>query len=123
VLKGDLIFADEEGVPRGHPQALTLVTLGYFLGRSENVFGARVALGGGKWSAEGVEEAAFKGAADVEASSPSAGIRASTQCPYSEVTCHHDSLTHQGLLRRPPFCLASRGHATCLWPLHLHIVL
>jgi hypothetical protein len=32
VLKGDLIFADEEGVPRGHPQALTVVTLGYFLG-------------------------------------------------------------------------------------------
>jgi hypothetical protein len=31
-LKGDLIFADEEGVPRGHPQALMLVTLGYFLG-------------------------------------------------------------------------------------------
>jgi hypothetical protein len=26
-LKGDLIFADEEGVPRGHPQALRL----YFL--------------------------------------------------------------------------------------------
>jgi hypothetical protein len=32
VLKGDLIFADEEGVPRGHPQALTLVLLGYLLG-------------------------------------------------------------------------------------------
>jgi hypothetical protein len=32
VLKGDLIFADEEGVPRGHPQALTLVPLGYLLG-------------------------------------------------------------------------------------------
>jgi hypothetical protein len=32
VLKGDLIFADEEGVPRGHPQALTLVPHGYFLG-------------------------------------------------------------------------------------------
>jgi hypothetical protein len=32
VLKGDLIFADEEGVPWGHPQALTLVPLGYFLG-------------------------------------------------------------------------------------------
>jgi hypothetical protein len=32
VLKGDLIFADEEGVPRGHPQALTLVPLEYFLG-------------------------------------------------------------------------------------------
>jgi hypothetical protein len=32
VLKGDLIFADEEGVPRGHPQVLTLVPLGYFLG-------------------------------------------------------------------------------------------
>jgi hypothetical protein len=31
-LKGDLIFADEEGVPWGHPQALTLVLLGYFLG-------------------------------------------------------------------------------------------
>jgi hypothetical protein len=31
-LKGDLIFADEEGVPRGHPQVLTLVLLGYFLG-------------------------------------------------------------------------------------------
>jgi hypothetical protein len=31
VLKGDLIFADEEGVPRGHPQALTLVPFGYFL--------------------------------------------------------------------------------------------
>jgi hypothetical protein len=31
-LKGDLIFADEEGVPRGHPQALTLVLLGYFMG-------------------------------------------------------------------------------------------
>jgi hypothetical protein len=32
VLKSDLIFADEEGVPRGQPQALTLVSLGYFLG-------------------------------------------------------------------------------------------
>jgi hypothetical protein len=32
VLKGDLIFADEEGVPRGHPQALTLVPLGCLLG-------------------------------------------------------------------------------------------
>jgi hypothetical protein len=32
VLKGDLIFADEEGVPRGHPQALTLILLGYLLG-------------------------------------------------------------------------------------------
>jgi hypothetical protein len=32
MLKGDLIFADEEGVPRGHPHALMLVTLGYFLG-------------------------------------------------------------------------------------------
>jgi hypothetical protein len=31
VLKGDLIFADEEGVPRGHLQALTLVLLEYFL--------------------------------------------------------------------------------------------
>jgi hypothetical protein len=31
VLKGDLIFADEEGMPRGHPQALTLVPLGYLL--------------------------------------------------------------------------------------------
>jgi hypothetical protein len=30
-LKGDLIFADEEGVPQGHPQPLTLVPLGYFL--------------------------------------------------------------------------------------------
>jgi hypothetical protein len=28
VLKGDLIFADEEGVPWGNPQALTLVPLG-----------------------------------------------------------------------------------------------
>jgi hypothetical protein len=32
VLKGDLIFADEEGVPRGNPQALMLLPLGYFLG-------------------------------------------------------------------------------------------
>jgi hypothetical protein len=32
VLKGDLIFADEEGMPWGHPQALTLLLLGYFLG-------------------------------------------------------------------------------------------
>jgi hypothetical protein len=32
VLKGDLIFADEEGVPQGHPQALTLVTSWIFLG-------------------------------------------------------------------------------------------
>jgi hypothetical protein len=31
-LKGDLIFADEEGVPRGHPQALTFLLLGYFWG-------------------------------------------------------------------------------------------
>jgi hypothetical protein len=27
-----MIFLDEEGVPRGHPQGLTLVPLGYFLG-------------------------------------------------------------------------------------------
>jgi hypothetical protein len=32
VLKGDLIFVDEEGVPRGHPQALMLVPLVYLLG-------------------------------------------------------------------------------------------
>jgi hypothetical protein len=32
VLKGDLIFADKEGVPWGHPQALMLVPLAYFLG-------------------------------------------------------------------------------------------
>jgi hypothetical protein len=32
VLKGDLIFADEEGVPQGHSQALMRVPLGYFLG-------------------------------------------------------------------------------------------
>jgi hypothetical protein len=32
VLQDDMIFADEEGVPWGHPQALTLVPLGYFLG-------------------------------------------------------------------------------------------
>jgi hypothetical protein len=32
VLKDDLIFANEEGVPRGHPQALKLLSLGYFLG-------------------------------------------------------------------------------------------
>jgi hypothetical protein len=32
VLKSDLIFADEDEVPRGHPQALTLVLIGYFLG-------------------------------------------------------------------------------------------
>jgi hypothetical protein len=32
VLKGDLIFADEEGGASGHPQALTLVLLEYFLG-------------------------------------------------------------------------------------------
>jgi hypothetical protein len=32
VLKGDLIFADEEGMPRGHPKALTIVLIGYFLG-------------------------------------------------------------------------------------------
>jgi hypothetical protein len=32
MLKDDPIFADEEGVPWGHPQALTLVPLGYFLG-------------------------------------------------------------------------------------------
>jgi hypothetical protein len=32
VLKGDLIFVDEEGVLQGHPQALTLLPLGYFLG-------------------------------------------------------------------------------------------
>jgi hypothetical protein len=32
MLKGGLIFADEEGMPRGHLKALTLVPLGYFLG-------------------------------------------------------------------------------------------
>jgi hypothetical protein len=32
VLKGDLIFTDEEGVPQGHPQAFTLVPLEYLLG-------------------------------------------------------------------------------------------
>jgi hypothetical protein len=32
MFKGDLIFADEEGVPWGHPHALTLVPLGYLLG-------------------------------------------------------------------------------------------
>jgi hypothetical protein len=32
VLKGDQIFTDEEGVPRGHLQALMLVPIGYFMG-------------------------------------------------------------------------------------------
>jgi hypothetical protein len=31
-LKGNLIFADEEGVPQDYPQALMLVPLGYLLG-------------------------------------------------------------------------------------------
>jgi hypothetical protein len=31
VLKDDLIFADKKGVPQGHPQALTLAPLEYFL--------------------------------------------------------------------------------------------
>jgi hypothetical protein len=31
ILKCDLIFANEKGVPRGNPQALMLVPLGYFL--------------------------------------------------------------------------------------------
>jgi hypothetical protein len=31
-LKADLIFTNEEGVPRGHPQALMLVLLGYSWG-------------------------------------------------------------------------------------------
>jgi hypothetical protein len=31
-LKDDLIFANEEGVPRGHPQDLMLIPLGYLLG-------------------------------------------------------------------------------------------
>jgi hypothetical protein len=65
----------------------------------------------------------LKGAAGVEASSPNTGIRASAQYPYSEVTCHHGSLMHRGLLHRPPLRLASRGHATCPRPLHLHMVL
>jgi hypothetical protein len=82
-----------------------------------------VVLEEGEWSVEGVEEAIFKGAAGVKASSPSAGIGASTQYPCSEVMRHHDSLTHRGLLRRPPFHLASRGRATCPRPLHLHMVL
>jgi hypothetical protein len=86
----------------------------------EGVGGARVVLEEGEWSIEGVEEAAFKGAAGIKASSPSAGIGASPQCPCSEVTRHHDSLTP---LRRPPFRLANRNHATCLRPLHLHMVL
>jgi hypothetical protein len=30
MLKGDMIFADEERVPRGHPQALTLYFLDIF---------------------------------------------------------------------------------------------
>jgi hypothetical protein len=91
--------------------------------RREDVYGARVVLGGGKWSAEGVEEVEFKGAASIKASSPSAGIGASAQYPCSEVMRYHGSLTHRGLLRRPLFRLASRGCAMCPRPLHLHMVL
>jgi hypothetical protein len=65
----------------------------------------------------------LKGAAGIKASSPSVGIRVSAQYPCSEVTRHHGSLTHRGLLRRPLFHLASRGQATCPWPLHLHMAL
>jgi hypothetical protein len=49
----------------------------------------------------------LKWAVDVEASSPSARIGASTQYPCSEVTRHHGSLMHRGLLHRPLFHLAS----------------
>jgi hypothetical protein len=65
----------------------------------------------------------FKGAASIEASSPNTGIGASVQYPCSEVTRHHGSLTHRGLLHRPPFRLTSRGRATCPRPLHLHMIL
>jgi hypothetical protein len=40
----------------------------------------------------------LKGAAGIEASSPSAGIGALAQYSCSEVTRHHDGLTHRGLL-------------------------
>jgi hypothetical protein len=76
--------------------------------------------------ASGVQKASrkqhLKGVASVEASSPSAGIRVSAQYPCSEVTRFHGALMHRGLLRHPPLHLASRGHATCPQPVHLHMV-
>jgi hypothetical protein len=65
----------------------------------------------------------LKKAANVKTSSPSARIGASAQHSCSEVTRHHDGLTHRGLQCRSLLHLASRGHATCLRFLHLHLVL
>jgi hypothetical protein len=65
----------------------------------------------------------LKGAASVKASSPNVGIGASAQYSCSEVTRHHDGLTHRGLLCRSLLCLASKDHATCPRHLHLHMVL
>jgi hypothetical protein len=85
-------------------------------------FGGEVVL-----EASGVQRSSrgrnLKRVAGVETSCPSAGIGATAQYPYSEETCHHDGLTHRASLRRSPFRLASRGHATCSRPLHLHMVL
>jgi hypothetical protein len=65
----------------------------------------------------------LKRAADIEMSSLCSGIRATMQCSYSEGTRHHDGLTHRASLHRSLLHLASRGHAACPWPLHLHMVL
>jgi hypothetical protein len=65
----------------------------------------------------------LKGATDIETSSPSARIAASAQYSCSEVTRHHDGLTHRGLLRCSPLRLASQERAMCPRSLHLHMVL
>jgi hypothetical protein len=91
-------------------------------GAGRALFGAGVVLG-----ASGVQGRSrkhhLKRVASIEALSPSAAIGAQAQYSCSEVTCHHDGLTHRAALRRSLLHLASRGHATCPRSLHLHMIL
>jgi hypothetical protein len=87
------------------------------------LFGAGVVLGGASGVQRGSGKRHLKRVAGIEVSSLSAGIGAPAQYSCSEVTHHHEGLTHRASLHRSPLRLASRSHATCPWSLHLHMVL
>jgi hypothetical protein len=74
-------------------------------------------------SAEGVEEAAFKGRGRCRSVKSQRRNRSLGAALCSKVTRHHDGLTPRGLLHRPPLRLTSCGRATRPRPLHLHMVL
>jgi hypothetical protein len=119
-------------LPRGHPRCFFLMVVDPVMAEEEEgsmapgvlslFLGNEVALGASGVKRRMRRPCNLKRVASVETSCPSMGIGAMAKHLCGEETRHHDGLTDQATLHRPPLRLANRGspcvYGLCIftWP-------